>query len=89
MTDYTSKAIKIDLRKPKMNKPEKTKLDSLLGELADQGWEPGLTRASYQSILGSRLRGKNIPLAYVATEIALDEHPLTLRGLFYRVVSAG
>jgi hypothetical protein len=66
-----------------------TKLDSLLADLEDHGWSPGLTRGSYQRILDSGLRGKNILLACVATEIAMDEHPLTLRGLFYRVVSAG
>ena len=69
-----------------MSKP---KLDSLLDELSDCGWSPGLDHESYQRILDSGLRGKNILLACVATEIALNEHPLTLRGLFYRVVSAG
>jgi hypothetical protein len=39
--------------------------------------------------LSTGLRGKNLPLAAVATEIALKEQPVTLRGLFYRVVSAG
>lgn len=34
--------------------------------------------------IGCGLRGKNLPLAFVATEIALFERPLTVRGLMYR-----
>jgi hypothetical protein len=67
----------------------KTKLDSLLADLESSGWEPGLSDESYQNIINAGLGGKNLPLAAVATEIAFYEKPLTLRGLFYRVVSAG
>lgn len=67
----------------------KTKLDSISDALRAGGWEPGLTPESYENIAAAGLRGKNLALAAVATEIARDEHPLTLRGLFYRVVSAG
>ena len=67
----------------------KTKLDSLLSQLSDNGCIAGLKPESYLNIIDSGLRAKNLPLAAVAAEIALDEHPLTLRGLFYRVVSAG
>ena len=37
----------------------------------------------------SRFRSKNKALADMAVQIASEEHPITLRGLFYRVVSAG
>jgi hypothetical protein len=60
-----------------------------LAHLSRQGWEPGLTEESYHNILGAGMRSKNLPLACVCTEIALEENPLTLRGLLYRVVSAG
>ena len=67
----------------------KTKLDSLWAELLENGWKPGLNEESYGHIVNCGLRGKNLALAAVAAEIALQENPLTLRGLFYRVVSAG
>ena len=67
----------------------KTKLDSLLAKLQSRDWEPGLSDESYQNIIDAGLHGKNLPLAAVAAEIAMNEHPLTLRGLFYRVVSVG
>lgn len=67
----------------------KTKLDSILQELRDGGWECGLSRDWCEDILDTGIRSKNAKLAIVATEIAHDENPLTLRGLFYRVVSAG
>ena len=67
----------------------KTKLDSVLQEVRQAGWTPGLTEESYASIIRAGFRGKNLALACVATEIAYNEKPLTLRGLMYRVVSAG
>lgn len=67
----------------------KTKLDSVLAELRINGWEPGLSERSYLEILDLGLRRKNLPLACVAAEICFDQHPLTLRGLLYQVVSAG
>lgn len=66
-----------------------TKLDSVLSELRDSGFMPTLTRESYEYIIDAGFRRSSLPLAFVATQIALQEHPLTLRGLFYRVVSAG
>jgi hypothetical protein len=62
-----------------------------LDELAAIGWDPGVWQPdAYQRIAtATGLRPSSWPLAFVATDIARDEHPLTLRGLFYRVVSAG
>ena len=71
------------------SKGTKTKLASLLAELRRAGWDPTLTDESYDNIIASGLRSKNLPLAFVATQLALEEHPITLRGLMYRVVSAG
>ncbi len=67
----------------------KTNLDSLLRELRQKGWTPGLTRESYQGIIETGLRGKNLALASVTTEIVHDEQPITVRGTLYRVVCAG
>jgi hypothetical protein len=69
--------------------PKKTKLDSLLQELRGKGWDATLAEQSYLNIIGAGLRSKNLPLAAVATQLALEQHPITLRGLMYRVVSAG
>lgn len=65
------------------------KLDSLTRYLTKKGWNPGLAAESYKNIAGAGFRGENLALAAVATEIALNEQPITLRGLMYRVVSAG
>jgi len=67
----------------------KSKLDSVLNELHNRGWTPTLTEQSYCKIIDAGFRSKNLLLACVAAKIALDENPLTLRGLMYRIVSAG
>ena len=68
---------------------QKTNLHSLLAELRDHGFELGLTDEVYRIVIRSGLRPKNLALAAVAVDLLMDEHPTTLRGLFYRVVSAG
>lgn len=67
----------------------KKKTDELLTNLASLGREPTLTRESYERICEEDIRGDNIMLAAVLCEIAVDCQPITLRGLFYRAVSAG
>jgi hypothetical protein len=67
----------------------KTDLDSLLAQVRVGGWDPTLTEHTYRNIIGAGLRSKNLPLAFVATQLALEQNPITLRGLLYRVVSAG
>jgi hypothetical protein len=75
---------------PADRKVGKTKLDWLLDTLRASGLEEPLSLASCFVIAGlSGLRSKNLLLAYVATEIARDEKPITLRGLMYQLVSAG
>ena len=69
--------------------PPKPNLDSILDTIAEQGFDVRLDQPSLERIAAAGFRGKNLALAIVATDIACDEHPLTLRGLFYRVVSAG
>ncbi len=67
----------------------KTKLDSLLKTLREKGLNPTLNEQSYANIVSASFHQKNLMLACVAAQIALYEKPLTLRGLMYRVVSAG
>lgn len=80
----------IDARRvcPVKRTSQKTKLASVLAELRDRGFEPALTDETYRNIVDTGMHSKNLPLAIIATQILLDEHPITLRGLFYRVVSA-
>jgi hypothetical protein len=67
----------------------KTELDSILAQVRDRGFKLDLAEASYRNIIATGLRSKNLPLAFVAAQIAMDQHPLTLRGLLYQIVSAG
>lgn len=67
----------------------KSNLDSVLESVAEAGYEVTLDEPSLDRIAAAGFRGKNLALAIVATNIAMYEHPITLRGLFYRVVSAG
>lgn len=70
--------------------PRKTNLDSISAAAADEyGYTIALDEESVNNIVASGLNTKNLVLACVATDILLDEQPITLRGLFYRVVSAG
>ena len=69
--------------------PSEETIDWLLAELEAADWEPGLSRDAYVHIARAGLRRKNLPLASVAVELLARENPVTLRGLFYRVVSNG
>ena len=68
---------------------KKSKLDSFRDWLEEKhsigGYAAGLAR----DYTRAGLSRKNFPLAFEASLITAREHPLTLRGLFYRVVSAG
>jgi hypothetical protein len=68
---------------------QKLNLDSVLDTMRAKGWKPGLTEESYCNIIATGMHSKNLPLACVAAEIACNEQPITVRGLLYRVVSAG
>jgi hypothetical protein len=68
---------------------KKANLDSILAMIRRRGFKLSLTRESCGYIADCGFRSKTLPLAIVATNILLREQPLTLRGLFYRVVSAG
>jgi hypothetical protein len=63
-------------------------LDSLIARLRKKH---GLTivEKSCRDIAKCGFRDGNLELAIVATDILIDEEPVTLRGLMYRVVSAG
>lgn len=74
-------------KNPRRAKPN---LDSILDKLlTETGIDPRLTPDTYKNIAGCGLQVRNLPLAFVATSILIAEKPITLRGLFYRVVSAG
>jgi hypothetical protein len=42
-----------------------------------------------EALLAAPFRRKNLPVATVCTRLAHEQNPITLRGLLYRVVSAG
>ena len=52
-------------------------------------FECTLTEDSYESIAGCAIRHGSYALAFAAAQIALEQQPLTLRGLHYQIVSAG
>ncbi|MEO1616826.1 MAG: hypothetical protein AAFV88_13300 [Planctomycetota bacterium] len=64
-------------------------LSDLLTRLDSIGWEPALTPESMERLCEIPLRGDSHELAVIAGELAIECQPITLRGLFYRVVSAG
>src|ERR1700693_5483644 len=67
----------------------KTNLDSVLRQLRDQGFEPLLTVETLENIIGTGIRSKSLALAIAAVQLALEEKPIPLRGLLYRIVSKG
>lgn len=68
----------------------KTNLDSVCDQLRHEyGFSPNLTDESYDRIIECGFRRKTLPLAFAAAQVAFEEQPLTLRGVFYRTVSAG
>jgi hypothetical protein len=70
----------------------KTSLDPLsvlYKDLEDSGWQVSQKAEAYSIIADAGFTRKNLALAAVAMDIAERENPLTLRGLFYQVVSAG
>lgn len=64
-------------------------LDAVLAEIRARGFEPTLTRESYESIAACGLRRETLPLAFVAADILVRIQPASIRGVFYQVVSAG
>ncbi len=64
--------------------------DNLLARLDSIGWQTKLTPRTLEHLVSLRqLRGDSHELAAIATELAIEFQPITLRGLFYRVVSVG
>ena len=64
-------------------------LNTLLAKLDSLGVERSLTEETYRKISERGFRGNSGVLAAVICDIVLEDHPMTLRGLFYRVVSTG
>lgn len=65
------------------------KLDTILNTLRERGFDPTLSEESYRHIIDAGFRSKTLPLAFVTTQLVLDEKPITVRGVMYRVVSGG
>lgn len=94
ITEFTTEGLKRFGRRQGINRPRrpasKVNLDSVLTELVERhGFDPCLTPDSYKAIAGCGLNRNSLALAFSAVSLLLDEKPCTLRGLFYRVVSAG
>ena len=64
-------------------------IDELLVNLDSLSIDPVLTRKSYGSIIESGFRAGNRVLAAVIAQICVENQPLTLRSVFYQVVSSG
>ena len=67
----------------------KSDLDSILRDLNGRGFDLTLKASCYEDIAASGITSANVPLAIVASQLLVNENPVTLRGLFYRVVSCG
>jgi hypothetical protein len=76
-------------RRARQERNEEVKLDSLLRSLKRAGYELSMPAWRADRVRAAGFTGKNLALATVAADILSSEHPITLRGLFYRVVSAG
>jgi hypothetical protein len=61
----------------------------LLAKLDSLSIERTLTAESYQLIVDGGYRGDNDILAAIICQLLVESNPITLRGLFYRVVSTG
>jgi hypothetical protein len=64
-------------------------VEKLLSNLGSLGIEPNLTEDSYERIIKAGFRGENQTLATIAAQILVDVNPISLRGLFYKIVSTG
>jgi hypothetical protein len=66
-----------------------SKVDALLVNLDSIGVEAKLSRESFERIINAGFRGENLSLAVLIAQICIENQPLTLRSVFYQVVSAG
>jgi hypothetical protein len=64
-------------------------VDEILANLVSLSIEPMLTDESYQAIAKAGFREDNGTLAAIICQELVESNPVTLRGLFYRVVSTG
>ena len=62
---------------------DRNEVDRLKTDLGSIGWTPDLSDRDYKRILGCKFRKGNASIAAIATQIARDQNPITLRGLFY------
>lgn len=71
------------------DKTRQKAIDSILADLDSLSIERSLTEQSYINIVNAGFRGNNGTLAAIIAQELVRENPITLRGLFYRVVSTG
>lgn len=64
-------------------------VEKLLTRLDRLEWKTDLTDGALESLCRLQLRGDSYELAAIAGELAANCQPITLRGLFYRIVSTG
>jgi hypothetical protein len=64
-------------------------VDALLVKLDSLSIETNFARKSYGTIIEAGFRGDNLVLACAVCRIVMDNKPLTLRSVFYQVVSKG
>ena len=64
-------------------------IETLLANLDSLSIEATLEQRNYERIVASGFRGDSNTLAAILCQEACELQPLTLRGLFYRVVSTG
>lgn len=76
-------------KKTKKSRRARPDLDSISAQLFESGWTEPIVSATIAAVIRLGFTGRNLPLAYAAIEKAREEKPVTLRSLFYRLVSAG
>jgi hypothetical protein len=79
---------------PQAGKPQRTKkvqsvVNKILTKLDSLNIDASLTERSYELIAESGFRNDNGVLAAIICQELVESNPVTLRGLFYRVVSTG
>src|SRR5262245_118967 len=77
------------IRRPRQGADAGFDLDKLLRAIRKKGWKAGLAHSDYRAMMQAGFQWETLLLAAIATEVTLRQHPLTLRGLLYLIVSAG
>ncbi len=65
------------------------RIDSIKDQLREIGFEPSLTDETYANIIEAGFNRKTLAASFVLAQILLENQPISVRGAFYRAVSAG